>query len=231
MKRLLTAALLCVLTGLQPARAGDVLDRIVAIVNNTPILLSDWDEAWRCEALMAGRTLESYSEAEKQEVFQRLVDQELLRQQMRSYMLTPVPASDVQAEVKEVREQLAKGDDARWQKLLEGAGLTEDELTRRLRHQLEVERFVDARFRATIRVDDHAVARYYRDEFLPEVHKAGGKDVPLEEVSGKIREILIEQRMNEQLNNWIQSLREQADIQIPEGIHSAETGTGNSQSQ
>ena len=70
--------------------AGDVIDRVLVVVNNTPILLSDWDEAWRCEALLAGRTPESYSEAERQAVFQRLVDQELLRQQMRTYLLPPV---------------------------------------------------------------------------------------------------------------------------------------------
>src|SRR5581483_4388494 len=147
MRRFLTSVLLCVVVGLAAARAADVLDRILAIVNNTPILLSDWDEAWRCEALLAGRAPESYSEAEQKQVFQRLVDQELLRQQMRTYLLAPVTAEEIQQQFKNVRAQLSGGDDARWKSLLAGAGVTEEELTRRLRHQMEVERFLDVRFR------------------------------------------------------------------------------------
>jgi SurA-like N-terminal domain len=226
MKRLLTVVLLFVCAGFQPVHAGEVLDRIIVIVNSTPILLSDWDESWRCEALLAGRAPESYNEAEKRQVFNRLVDQELLRKEMRSYLLAPVSPAAVEQQVKDARAQLSKGDDALWRTELENAGLREDELARCLRHQLEVERFVDARFRASIRIDDRAVARYYRDEFLPEVRKAGGKDVPLDQVSGKIREILVEQRMNEQLNTWLQSLREQADMQIPAAIGSTETEPG-----
>lgn len=214
MKRLLGFGLLCLALGGQPA-LSEVLDRILAIVNNTPILLSDWDEAWRCEALLSGRSPESYTEAEQQDVFRRLIDQELLRQQMRTYLLSPLTAEDVQKELKDVRTQLSGDDEAKWKSLLTSTGVTEAELTRRLRHEMEVQRFVDARFRATIRVDDRAVARYYREEFLPQVRRAGGKDIPIDEVAGKIRELLTQQRINEQLNGWEQALREQADIEIP----------------
>lgn len=229
MKRIVPFLLIAVL--LLPARAADVLDRILAIVNNTPVLLSDWDEAWRCEALLAGRTPESYSETEQKEVFQRLVDQELLRQQMRTYLLLPVTAEQVQQQLKNVRTQLAGGDDVRWKALLDRVGVTEEELTRRLRHEMEVERFLEARFRAGIRVDDRTVSRYYRDEFLPELRRAGGKDLPLEEVAGKIREIIIQQRMTEQANGWIQTLREQADIQIPAEVPTSSTDAGAAQSK
>ena len=230
MKRFLALLSMCVVASLA-AGGADVLDRILAIVNNTPILLSDWDEAWRCEALLAGRTPESYSNTEQKEVFQRLVDQELLRQQMRSYLLAPVTAEEVQQELKNVRSQLSGEDDARWKSRLDSAGVTEEELTRRLRHEMEVERFLDVRFRAGIRVDDRTVSRYYRDEFLPEVRRAGGKEVPLEEVSGKIREIIVQQRMSEQANGWIQTLREQADIQIPAEVSSRTPEPGAAQSK
>lgn len=231
MKRFLSLALLVSMLGLLPARAADVLDRILAIVNNTPILLSDWDEAWRCEALLAGRAPESYSETEQKEVFQRLVDQELLRQQMRTYLLSPVTKEEVQQQLKDVRAQLSATDDARWQALLAGAGVTEEELTRRLRHEMEVERFLDVRFRAGIRVDNRAVSSYYRDEFLPQLRKAGGKEVPLDQVAGKIREIIVQQRMSEQANGWMQTLREQADIQVPADVLAAAAEPGTTQSK
>jgi parvulin-like peptidyl-prolyl isomerase len=218
MRRLLAISfVLCVLAGSLLAY-GEVLDRIIAVVNNTPILLSEWDEAWRCEALLAGRAPESYTQAEQQEVFRRLVDQELLRQQMRGYLLSSVSDADARSALKQVRQQLGAGDDAKWQDVLSRAGITEAQLSEHLKRQMEIERFVDVRFRAGIRIDERSVARYYRDQFLPELRQAGGKDVPLDEVSSKIREILLQQRLEEQLTSWLQTLREQADIATPPGI-------------
>ncbi|HVZ19198.1 MAG TPA: hypothetical protein VG897_18915, partial [Terriglobales bacterium] len=61
MKRVFVFAMIvCVM--LLPARAADIVDRIIAIVDNTPVLLSEWEEAWRCEALLASRLPESYSD-------------------------------------------------------------------------------------------------------------------------------------------------------------------------
>ncbi len=198
------------------ALAGDVLDRVVAIVNNTPILQSDWEFALRSEALLDGRSPESLSASEQRAVFDRLVDQELLREQMRGSMTVTVTDDEVNAKLKEVREQIEAGkSDQQWQELLRKSDLTEDELKARIRAQLEIMRFLDTRFRPTVRVDFRAVQLYYREQFLPELHKQGGQDIPLSEVAPKIREILTQQRMSEQVNAWMQTLREQADIRIP----------------
>src|SRR6478609_3876937 len=88
------------------ARAGDVLDRIVAIVNNTPIFQSDWELALRSEALLNGRNPESFNEAEQRAAFERLVDQELLREQMRGFMLTPVTDDEVNTQLLDVSKQI-----------------------------------------------------------------------------------------------------------------------------
>jgi hypothetical protein len=62
MRRLLELALVVTcLAGM--VQAGEVLDRIVAIVNNTPIFQSEWELALRCEALLGERAPESYSTA------------------------------------------------------------------------------------------------------------------------------------------------------------------------
>jgi len=215
MKRLFQLGLLVALFAMM-APAGEVLDRIVAIVNNTPILQSDWELAVRAEALLDGRLPESFSTSEQREAFERLVDQELIRQQMRGYALTPVTDEDVTKRLEEVRSQLNGNQSAEaWQQKLTKAGLTENELRSRIRMQLETLHFLDTRFRPIVRVDFRTIQQYYRDQFLPELQKRGGQTVPLSEVSGKIREILTQQRMDEQVSNWLQTLREQADIRIP----------------
>jgi hypothetical protein len=198
------------------AQAGDVLDRIVAIVNNTPIFQSDWELALRGESLLNGRAPESFSEAEQRATFERLVDQELLREQMRGFMITPVTEDEVNAQLQDVRNQIegAKADDS-WKATLQKAGISEEELKSRIRMQLEILRFLDARFRPTVRVDFRTIQKYYREEFLPALHQKGAQEIPLSDAAPKIREILTQQRMDEQVTTWLQTLREQADIRIP----------------
>jgi hypothetical protein len=222
MRRLLQLALTVALfAGI--AQAGEVLDRIVAIVNNTPIFQSDWELALRSEALLDARNPESFNEAEQRAVFERLVDQELLREQMRGFIVTPVTDDEVNARLHDIRKQIDGGkSDENWTQMLAKAGVTEAELKTRIRTQLEILRFVDARFRPTVRVDYRTIQTYYREQFLPELHKQGGRDMPLSDAAPKIREILTQQRIDEQVTSWLQTLREQADIRIPSAPQNAE---------
>ena len=67
-----------------PAWAGDILDRIVATVNNHAILQSEWQDATRYEAFVSGRALDQLQASDRKAALDRLIDQELLREQMRS---------------------------------------------------------------------------------------------------------------------------------------------------
>ncbi len=49
------AGIVLIITMALPARAGDVLDRIVATVNNHIILQSEWQDEIRYEAFVDGR--------------------------------------------------------------------------------------------------------------------------------------------------------------------------------
>ncbi len=223
MRRLFQLAMVVILCGgTCLSQGGEVLDRIVTIVNNTPIFQSDWELALRSEALMAGRSPESFDSTEQQAVFNRLVDQELLREQMRGFPVSPVSNEEVKSRLLAVRKEIQGADsDSGWEQLLARAGISETELSDRLRTQLEILRFLDARFRPLIRVDFRTVQKYYNEQFLPETRKRGAKDVPLSEVSSKIREILMQQRLDDQISSWMQTLREQADIRTPSNTREA----------
>ena len=66
------------------ANAGQVIDRIVATVNGHIILQSDWNDALRYEALLSARTVDQFSDEDRRAVLDRLIDQELLAEQMKS---------------------------------------------------------------------------------------------------------------------------------------------------
>jgi Tfp pilus assembly ATPase PilU len=66
------------------AAAPQVIDRIVATVNGRVILQSDWDEALCYEALLSNRAVADFTDEDRRAVLNRLIDQELLREQMKS---------------------------------------------------------------------------------------------------------------------------------------------------
>ncbi len=223
MRRLLQIVLALVwFGGVALAQGPEVVDRIIAVVNNAPIFQTDWEMALRCEALLNDRTPESFNDLEKQQVFTRMVDQELLQQQMKSYPVVQVSDQDVQARLEEIRKQLPGAQSQEgWQRLLDRDGITESDVRDRVKLQVEILRFLDVRIRPLVRVDFRSVNQYYRDQYLPELRRRGAKDVPLSEVSDKIREILTQQRMDEQIQAWMQTLRDGSDIRVMQNTASS----------
>jgi hypothetical protein len=81
--------------------------------------------------------------------------------------------------------------------------------------QLQVLKFIDRRFREFIVVNPAEIESYYKDQFLPDLHKRGIGEAPaLSEVEEKIRDILIEKKLNVQVEEWLTSLRTNATIQV-----------------
>jgi hypothetical protein len=76
-------------------------------------------------------------------------------------------------------------------------------------------RFIENRFRANARVTSEMVESYYKQKFIPELMKTGAtsQSVPaLKQVQDKITQILVEQRVDEMLGAWVESLRNQAHV-------------------
>jgi hypothetical protein len=216
MQRALQIALLCLAcAGLL---AAQVVDRLVATVNGQPILQSDWDVAMRCEAFLDQKLLQFTPEASRG-ALERLIDQELLRQQIRTFQLKPVGEDELRRRMQEIRKQIpGAGDDAGWQSTLERYGLTQSELDERINDELEILRFIDVRLRPTVHVNRRSIEDYYRERLLPQLKEKGAKEVPLVEVSSQIEEILEQQLMDTLLADLLRDLRQQSDIRIQPSV-------------
>jgi hypothetical protein len=196
--------------------AADVIDRIIATVNGHVILQSDWDEALCYEALLTNRTLAQITEEDRRAVLDRLIDQELLREQMKSADFAHATDAEVSAKVAEARKQYPQAASAdAWQSVLAQFHLTEKDLLAHIRQQIDVMRLVEARLRPTVEIDSKSVEAYYRDQFVPKLKQAGASEVPLVEVSAKIRELLTRQKVSELLVSWLQTLRSEGQVHIP----------------
>jgi parvulin-like peptidyl-prolyl isomerase len=206
-----------------------VVDRMVAVVNKRVILQSELDQAARVEFLLQGKPITALTQADKAAVLDQLIDRALLDQQMVNAAMLDPSAEELAAKIREVRGGVAGAagqNDDRWKATLAAYGLTQDDLEEQLASQTRILRFVDLRFRALVRVEKDAVEAYYQQQFLPEVRKRNAVAPPLADVSDKIEQILVEQRIGKLLNEWLKTLRAQAHIEtmMPTGPPSAAAG-------
>lgn len=196
--------------------SAEVIDRIIATVNGRVILQSDWDEALSNEALLTNRSLTQFTDDDRRAVLDRLIDQELLREQMKSADFTHATDAEVAARVAEARKQYppAASPEA-WQSLLAQYRLTEKDILAHVRRQIDLMRLVDARLRPAVQIDSKSIEAYYRDQFVPKLKQSGAAEVPLADVSARIRELLTEEKVSELLVSWLQTLRSEGQVHIP----------------
>jgi peptidyl-prolyl cis-trans isomerase SurA len=196
--------------------SAEVIDRIVATVNGHVILQSDWDEALCYEALLTNRTPVQFADDDRRAILDRLIDLELLRGQMKSADFPHATDAEVAARVADARKQYPQATSVEaWQALLAQYHLTEKDLFAHVRQQIDVMRLVDARLRPTVEIDSKSIEAYYRDKFVPKLKQSGASEVPLADVSGKIRELLTEEKVSELLVSWLQTLRSEGQIHVP----------------
>jgi len=206
------------------ASAGEVIDRIVATVNGRVILQSDLDEALCYEAVLSGRSPSRFSDDERRAVLDRLIDQELLREQKLTDF-QHASEGEVAARLAEVRKQYPEAlTDEGWQGLLARFNLSMKDLEAHVGKEIDLLRRVDARLRPTVQIDSKTIEAYYREKFVPQLHQSGASEVPLADVTAKIRELLTEQKVNELLVSWLQTLRSESEVRVPGA--SAPSGEG-----
>jgi hypothetical protein len=197
------------------SEAGQVVDRVVSKVNGHVVLQSDWEQEVAFEAFSNARDPDSFTVAERNAALDRLIDQELLREQVRPSQ--PASAEQVAARVAEVRKvQPDCATDEGWHAKLQRFGLTQSALEKRLGEQIQLMKLVEDRLRPSIQIDQRAVEAYYNDQLLPEMKRAGSRTAPLTEVFGRIKDLLAEKKMNELLSGWLASLRSGSHILTPE---------------
>jgi hypothetical protein len=201
---------------LAPSSVGSqIVDRVVTSVNGHVVLQSDWEQEVAIEAFSNARDPDSFTSAERNAALNRLIDRELLREQLRPSQ--PAPLEQVAARVAEVRKLHpdCTTDDG-WRAKLQRYGLTQSALEKRFAEQIQLMRLVEDRLRPSIQIDQQAVETYYHDQLLPDMKRAGSVAAPLTEVFGRIKDLLAERKMNELLSGWLASLRSGSHILTPE---------------
>jgi peptidyl-prolyl cis-trans isomerase SurA len=196
-----------------------LLDRVVAVVNNHAILLSDIDDEIQLSVLepVRGR-MDTLS---RTRALDQLITRALIEQQIREedVQATEPTQAELEARLTEIRTEIPAcvrancATDAGWKAFLAAHRLTEARVDSYIRYRLQILRFIELRFRQGISISPDEIQTYYTNTLLPQYAK--GEAIPtLDKVSARIQEILLQQRVNAMFDDWLSNLRKQGDIEV-----------------
>jgi peptidyl-prolyl cis-trans isomerase SurA len=192
---------------------ADIIDRVAVTLDNQVITESEILLEIRLTAFQNGGPLDFKPEA-KREAAGRLIEQKLIRKEIEvGRYIQPNPA-DVEPMLKQMEAQRFHGP-GEFRQALEKYDVREEDLKAHLLWQLTLLRFIDVRFRPGIQITDQDIQQYFSQK-LPELEKQAGPDkkIRLDDLRDKIQEALTDERVDQQLNDWLAETRKHMRIEF-----------------
>jgi peptidyl-prolyl cis-trans isomerase SurA len=190
---------------------AEVIDRIAVTLDNHIIAESEVAREIRLSALLNGDPLDFSPEAKRQAAG-RLVEQKLIRREIELGRYLEPSKDEVAAMLKHIQTQRFRSPED-YRRALEQCGISERDLNTHLLWQLTLLRFIDARFRPGVQVSDEEVRAYFDSEqSKPEETAGPGKPPRFEDVRDQIRETITNQRVDQQLDDWMTATRKRTRI-------------------
>lgn len=189
--------------------AQQVVDRIVARIEDDIIVLSEVRELGRFQQLVEGRS------AAGPKLLEQLIEQWIVSTEAEAARFPHPAAADVDRELARLEQQ--SGGVEAFRGRLQGLGLARDAVRRQLARQLWLTRYLDYKFRPAARVDDAQVERYYREELALGLAARGQKVPPLADVREQVRELLIQRDISQRAGRWLEETRPRLRIEIQPG--------------
>jgi len=197
------------------AQAQQVVDQILTLVNEDIITKTDllWSLAIDPKAPSPAGNISSDILRQKLDVmiYQRLIVQEARR--VPGVQITP-------EEIGKKRTQLISQfkSEAEFRQRVEAVGLTPQRIDDLVRQMIYIERFIDFRFRSFVLVTEQEIKTYYDERLVPEIRKQGQVPPTLDQtiegktVHDRITEIIKQEKINQEIDKWLEATRQRADI-------------------
>lgn len=206
---ILGAALSLAAAAVLPAQNRDPVDRILAVVDDDPILASEVDQLLSFDIIEP--ELEEDDRAVRRRALDFLIEERLRFHEVDRFGFAEVPVEVVDEEFDKLEQRLGGAEELA--AAIEELGLDEQGVRQVLARQVMVWVYVEERLGARIFVGLDDIREYYDESLVPELVERGDSVPPVEEVREAIRTLLREQRMNEELERWTTELLQQADIE------------------
>jgi peptidyl-prolyl cis-trans isomerase SurA len=206
--RLVFGILVLGVCGALPVR-GETIDRLIVAVNGKVITEGDLDLARKLNSVVLP-DIDAKPRSRKEEI-DRLIDLELMRQELKNFSLTQEDETKIAARMQSL--QAAYAEKGGLPVLLRNLGLQETELLSYVRLESSILRFVDFRFRPFVNVTEVEIKDYYETRLIPQLRESKLAVPELAQVSAKIEEILKEEKINGALEQWISTIKRNARIE------------------
>ena len=195
----LLAGLLAAVAG--PLAGQTLLDRVVARVNGSVILLSD------VRAAAAVGLIEAAPDSP--DAVEQMVQRTLLVEEVNRFPPPEPTGEAVDGELARLRARAGGSlDDVE-----RTTGIQADHVRLLARDRLRIQVYIDQRFGVTVPLTDEQVLQYYRAH--PDEFTANGEVVPFERAQGLARERAGLEQRQRTISQWLRDLRSRADVNIP----------------
>lgn len=196
--RVLVAAVL-VSASMRLLGAQEIVDRIVARLENDIILLSDVQMLSRYQQFVDGK-----SETEAQ-VLDRLIDQWIVRTEADVAHFPHPSDADIDRGVQRLQRSFPSTEEYEARK--KQRGLSDSEIRAMAASQLYLSNYLDSRFRPGVQIDPKAIEEFYQTAVVPRAKARGQEPPPLDAARDAIEEALVQNGINEQADRWLKESR------------------------
>jgi peptidyl-prolyl cis-trans isomerase SurA len=186
---------------------GEVVDRIVAVVNDEVITLTDVNIIQKFGLF---EDMEESQDADKQtQILSRLINQKLVIQLASERIM--VSKEELEASLSDF---IQKTDPGFAGTALLQFGLDWDDLKSYLREKLLFQKIVSQRFNRGVIVSIEEIEKYYEQVYVPSQRGKKLSPQPMIEVLDQIEGELQREKVEDQVQEWIDNLKREANIQI-----------------
>lgn len=213
-RAILRAALLTIfavisIVGGTVVRAQQVVDRIIARIEDDVLLQSDLRELGEFQQLQGTKVEPESARLEE------LIDQWVIEHEGQAAQFPQPSDADVNTSLDQLKKNLG-GEDV-FQKRLKETGLSAASVKRILGRILFYSRYLDYKFRTAAQIDSAAEDKYFNTEFAEQL-KARGEKLPLiESVRPAIHELLVQEDISKHAAEWLTESRSTLKIEIVPG--------------
>ncbi|MFL6209772.1 MAG: hypothetical protein ACJ74W_13025 [Pyrinomonadaceae bacterium] len=192
--------------------AQEVVDKMVVSINGRE-LITYTDLLWQL-ALQPNTPLDNPRSEDLQRVLNLLIDQRLIAEEAGKLPAIAAKDEDVEKAKNELAKHFPSLDEFRAR--LQRVGLTNEQFTEIVRQRVEIENYLNFRFRSFVVISPKEIEDYYNNTYVPRWRRqTPGRIVPtLDEARKQLEQTLTESKIESDTDAFLEDARARAEIII-----------------
>lgn len=186
---------------------SEIIDRIVAVVNEQVITLIDLRITE--EFGFHDEEIKGVSESPRHVILDKLIIQKLVIQLSSENVL--IAREELVSSLNRLIERIGVDE---FQKKMREFGLVRDDLYAYIREKAIYQKIISRKFSQGVIVVLKEIEDYYYKNYIPSQKEKGLEPQPMLEMLDEIESIIKREKVKKQVNDWIENLKKKAEIQI-----------------